>query len=100
MYRKRTIQSKLMAAARAVKERKRLEGPRPDYCTFIPPELRREVIVIDHDFGTVTHHMKLYRTARVDTYRVEVNGQHWRNAGWAKALEGVRKSFLRVRGNG
>jgi hypothetical protein len=86
-----------MAAARAAKEHKRLGGQCPDYCTFVLPELRREVIIIDHDFGTVTHHMKLYRASRIDTYRIEVDGKPWKNAGWAKAVEGVRKSFLRVR---
>lgn len=94
MYRHRTKQSRLMLAA---KERKRLSGDTPDYCNWQPPELRREVIVIDHDFGTVTHHMKLYKTGRIDTYRIEVDGKPWKNAGWSKVVEGVRKSFIRVR---
>ena len=86
-----------MAAARSAKERKRLEGEAPDYCVWIPPDLRREVIVVDHDFGTVMHHMKMYRTGRIDTYRVEINGKYWKDIGWSKAIEGIRKSFLRVR---
>lgn len=97
MFIKRARQSKRMEAARAARERKRLEGDAPDYCNHVLPELRREIIVIDHDFGTVTHHMELYKTGRVDTYRIEVDGKPWKQAGWSKAVEGIRKSFLRVK---
>jgi len=87
-----------MATARAAKESIRLNGPVPDYCTWIPPRLRRQIIVIDYDFGKpVVHKMKLYRTGRIDRYRIEVDGKHWKNAGWSKAVEGIRKSFLRVK---
>lgn len=54
MYRKRTKVSKKfterMATARAAKERKRLDGPPPEY----PPDLpmiRRRVIIEDYDHG-------------------------------------------------
>lgn len=87
-----------MATARAAKERKRLEGAAPDYCTWSPPRLRRQIIVIDYDFGKpVVHKMKLYRTGRIDRYRAEIDGQYWKNIGWSGALEGIRKSFLRVK---
>jgi hypothetical protein len=42
------------------------------------PKLRREVLVIDYDSGApVAHHWVLYRTNRVDCYRVEENGVEW-----------------------
>ena len=95
-YRKRTIQSAKMAAARAAKERKRLESAAPDYPPVLPT-LRRTVIIIDHDFGTVEHRLDLYRTNRIDCYRVVADGAEWKQrAGWSTILEAVRKSFLRV----
>ena len=61
------------------------------------PALRREIIVIDHDFGLVQHHVKLFRTGRVDCYRVEVDGLPWKDrVGWSRALEVLRKAFVRV----
>lgn len=61
------------------------------------PELRREVIVIDYDTGQpVTHTLHLYRTGRVDTYRIEADGKPWRNGGWSAALVGLRKAYPRV----
>jgi hypothetical protein len=95
-YRKRTRQSAKMAAARAAMERQRLQGPAPDYPLQMP-DLRRTVIIIDHDFGTVEHRLDLYRTNRIDCYRVVADGVEWKKrAGWSTVLEAVRKSFLRV----
>ena len=69
-----------------------LQGRAPDL-----PDLRREVIVIDYDTGRpVAHTLHLYRTRRVDTYRVEADGKPWKRGGWSKALEGLRKSYQRV----
>lgn len=95
-YRKRTRQSTKMATARAAKERKRLEGPAPDYPRDLP-DLRRTLLIRDHDFGEVEHRIDLYRTSRIDCYRVVADGIEWkRRAGWSTVLEAVRKSFLRV----
>lgn len=45
------------------------------------PMLRREVTITDHDSGQpVTHTLRLLKSARVDSYRVEVDGQPWRRA--------------------
>lgn len=85
-----------MAAARAAKARKREDGPAPNYPPA-PPALRRTVIIIDHDFGTVEHRIDLYRTNRIDCYRVVADGIEWKQrAGWSTVLEGIRKSFLRI----
>lgn len=56
-----------MAAARASKARNREEGPAPDYPTTVP-ELRRSIIIIDRDFGTVEHRIDMYRTNRIDFF--------------------------------
>ena len=85
-----------MAAARAAKERMRLEASPPDYPPLLPA-LRRSLVIIDHDFGTVEHRLDLYRTNRIDCYRVVADGVEWKQrAGWSTVLEAVRKSFLRV----
>ena len=61
------------------------------------PNLRREVTVIDYDTGEpIAHTMHLYKTARVDSYRIEADGKPWKCGGWSKALEGLRKAYPRV----
>jgi len=61
------------------------------------PHLRRIVLVIDFDFKTTAHLFKLFRTPRIDSYRVEVDGKLWRESvGWARILEALRKSMPRV----
>ena len=96
MYRRRLKYSKKMAALRAAKERRRLEGPAPEYPAELP-DLRRIVVVIDFDFGKVVEVMRLYKTSRVDCYRAVVNGRVWRErVGWTQVLNALRRSFLRV----
>jgi len=96
-YRKRTVQSKKMENARAAKERKRLEGDEPER-KWMPPNLRRKIIIIDYDMGKpVVHKIDLYRSNRIDQYIVKVDDELWKQAGWAKTLEGIRKSFFRIR---
>lgn len=96
-YRKRNkFSQKMLEAMQRGKERARMARPLEER----PPELphrRRIILVIDYDHGKVVERMDLYRTNRVDCYRAVVNGKVWKeNIGWAKALEGVRKSFVRV----
>jgi len=72
------------------------EGGTEDYPLDIP-KLRRKIIIIDYDFGETRHEIELYRTNRIDCYLAKVNGEVWkRHVGWAKVLEGVRKSFTRL----
>lgn len=62
------------------------------------PDLRRRIIVIDYDFGRVVHRIDLYRSNRMDCYRALADGQPWKaRIGWARVIEAMRKSFLRVR---
>lgn len=97
MYRKRNKCSRKLTAMRAAKERKRLASDPPEYPINLP-DLRREVVVIDHDFGIVVEHMQLYRSHRIDCYQIIVDGQPFgKPMGWARCLELIRKSFLRVR---
>lgn len=96
-YRKSHRYSRQLAAARAAKERLRLDGPAPAYPAELP-ELRREVVVVDYDTGVpVVSHWRLYRSARVDCYRVEEMGRAWAGRhGWARVLSAVRQRFPRV----
>lgn len=64
---------------------------------LVMPELRRQIIVVDYDFGMIEHRIDLYRTNRIDCYRVVADGVEWKQrAGWSTVLEAIRKSFLRV----
>lgn len=61
------------------------------------PDLRRRVIVIDYDFGERIHTLDLYRTNRVDCYRVVADGVPWKSRmGWSRILAGLRKSMPRM----
>ncbi len=101
MYRKRTRGSRKfndrMAKARAAKERKRLDGPAPEARPELPM-LRRRLIVEDFDCGEpLRHEVLMLRCGRIDCYSLEVDGQQLPGRfGWAKTLELVRKSFIRV----
>ena len=95
-YRITRRQRERLAAMRAAKERKRLMGEPVERAPELP-ELRRTIIVIDHDFGTVEHRIDLYRTNRVDCYRAVADGKEWKpRIGWSGVLEGLRKSLPRV----
>ena len=93
-YRHRDSMSRKLRAAR---ERRRMEGPEPAYPRELP-KLRRTLIIIDHDFGTVEHRIDLYRTRRIDCYRAVADGVAWkRSIGWSRVLAGLRVKFPRVR---
>ena len=95
-YRKRARCSAKLAAARTSAERARMESDAPDYVPKMP-DLRRTIVITDHDFGEVEHRIDLYRTNRIDCYRVIADGVEWKKrAGWSTVLEVVRKSFIRV----
>ncbi len=94
--RQREARARKLEAMRRGKDRARMARPAPGRPPELP-ELRREVIVIDYDTGQpITHTLHLYRTARVDTYRVEADGRPWKRCGWSAALEGLRKAYPRV----
>ena len=95
-YRVTKKQRQRLAAMRAAKERKRLEGESPDYPAELP-RLRRRIVIIDYDFERTVHRLDLYRSTRTDCYDVHVDGQPWKQRiGWSRILEGLRKSLPRV----
>ncbi|HDZ62550.1 MAG TPA: hypothetical protein ENH40_05335 [Nitrospirae bacterium] len=100
MYKKRTKGSKKYNAMRTAKERKRLEGPAPDYPAELP-DLRRRVTIEDFDFGYVKEVVELHKTGRIDSYRMIVDGTIIKNGnteriGWARVLGKIRLAFPRV----
>lgn len=95
-YRKTRRSKETLARMNAGKAAARLARPSPDYTPALP-ELRRRLIVIDYDFGERIHTLDLYRTNRIDCYRVVADGVEWkRRIGWSAILAGLRKSLPRV----
>ena len=100
-YRKRLYGSKKfnerLKNARRTRLQNRLELPDQHYPVEIP-KLRRRVVVEDYDFGEVVRHeILLYRSNRIDCYKVCVDGNLIANRlGWARGLEMIRKAFVRV----
>ncbi len=99
MYRltkKAEAQLTKLAGMRRGANARRMDSPAPSYPNMLP-DLRREIIIIDHDFGERIHRLMLYRTDRVDCYRVVADGVEWKDRiGWSKILAGLRKSMPRV----
>lgn len=97
MFRHRKRGSKKFEAMRTAREAKRLSSPAPEYPAPLP-DLRRTIVVTDHDFGKVEHRFDLYRSNRIDCYRVEVDGKKLPGRyGWSGVIELARKAFVRVR---
>jgi hypothetical protein len=97
MYRKRTKGSKKYNAMRAARLRQIEEGPAPNYPPDLP-DLRRRIILEDYDFGQVRYEINLYKTNRIDCYRMEIDGLIIaERIGWTRILERMRKGFYRVR---
>lgn len=95
-YRKTRRSKETLARMRAGKDAARVARPAPDYPPALP-ELRRRIVITDYDFGERIHTLDLYRTSRVDCYKVHVDGKPWKaRIGWSKILEGLRKSLPRV----
>lgn len=85
-----------LEAMRAGKERAALAREPRGHAPELPL-LRREVTITDHDSGQpITHTVRLLRSNRVDTYRVEVDGKPWKRAGWSAVLAMLRKAYPRV----
>ena len=73
--------------------------PAPDYPPVFPV-LRRRIVITDYDFGERRHVIELYRTGRIDCYRVVADGVEWRaRAGWSQVLAGIRRALPRVGAN-
>lgn len=99
-YRDRTWTGckKYRAIQRKAKELKRLQAEPPDYSVnFVPPKLRRIVIVIDFDFGKIVKFFKFYRSGRIDTYIIKDEEGKQIKAGWNNYLKILSKCFPSVR---
>lgn len=95
-YRKTRRSKETLAKMQAGKAAAPMNGPAPEYPRELP-ELRRRIIITDFDFGERVHTLDLYRTSRIDCYKVHVDGKPWKaRIGWSKILEGLRKSLPRV----
>lgn len=95
-YRKTRRSKETLARMQAGKAAARMERPAPEYPAMMP-DLRRRIVITDYDFGERVHTLDLYRTSRVDCYRVHVDGKPWKvRIGWSKILEGLRKSLPRL----
>ena len=76
------------------KSRERKRSEQKTQPIQILPNKRREIMIINHDFGTVEHHFECYKTNRIDCFKVTVNGKLWKEKiGWSKILEGIRLSI-------
>lgn len=89
--------AEICARMRAAKLQKRIDGDAPDYPPILP-ELRRTIIIIEHDSGKpVEHKIDLYKTGRIDQYRAVVDGIEWKKRiGFSGVLAGIRKAMPRV----
>lgn len=95
-YRKTQRSIETLARMKAGKDAARLASPAPDYPAALP-DLRRQIIIRDFDFSEKIHTLDLYRTNRVDCYRVVADGVEWKErVGWSKILAGLRKSMPRI----
>lgn len=95
-YRKTRRSREQIARMHEGKARARMARPAPERAAELP-ELRRRIVITDYDFGERVHTLDLYRTNRVDCYRVHVDGKPWKQRiGWSNILAGLRKSMPRV----
>jgi hypothetical protein len=96
-YRNRTKQSsKKMELMRKAKERKRLEDTEAPFF-FDPPLVRRRIIIEDYDFGVVRHEIVCYKSGRVDSYEICVDGKMQpKKMGWSAVCNLQRQAFVRV----
>lgn len=96
MYRRTRRSAETLAALRRGKTAARMARPAPDYPAPLP-ELRRRIVIEDYDFGHQIHVLELFRSNRVDCYRVVADGVEWkRRIGWSGILAGLRKAMPRV----
>lgn len=101
MYRRLTQRQeekrqRMLDAMRRGRDQARMRRPAPGRPPDLP-ELRRVVTVVDYDSGQpVQHTLQLYRTNRIDSYRIVADGKPWKRGGWTVALVGLRKAYPRV----
>jgi len=99
MYRvtkKAAAQRTKLANIRRSRDAARIAEPAPDYPAVLP-DLRRRITIETFDFGHEIHVIEMFRSDRIDCFRVEVDGKPWKaRIGWSQILAGLRKSMPRV----
>lgn len=79
------------------KERKRLAGDLGGRCgVYVPPVLRRVVIVIDYDVEPKIDVFRFERTNRIDSYFVSHNNHSATNMGWSIFCKKLSAHFPRL----
>lgn len=85
-----------LANIRRARDAARMAEPAPDYPGTLP-DLRRRMVIETFDFGHEIHVIEMFRSDRIDCFRVEVDGKPWKaRIGWSQILAGLRKSMPRV----
>ncbi len=100
MYKQRTWTGckKFRENQRKAKELNRLESADMYYePEYVPPKLRRIVIIIDFDFGKMVKFFKFYRSGRIDTYIIRDEEGNEIKAGWNNYLKILSKCFPSIR---
>lgn len=69
-------------------------APSPAY----PPELSADCIriTVDNLVAGVTHVILFHPGSRAGRYRIDVDGQPWKEVGWTEAMVRIRKSCKRT----
>ena len=95
-YRKTKRSAEQLARMRAARDAARMARPAQERVPDLPL-LRRRIEIIDYDFGERRHVIELYRTNRIDSYRVVADGQEWKAmCGWSGVLAGIRRALPRL----
>lgn len=95
-YRKTKRSAERLARMREARDTARMDRPAPDYPPPLPV-LRRRIEIRDYDHGETVHVIDLYRTNRIDCYRVVADGVEWHHrAGWSQILAGIRRAMPRL----
>lgn len=90
---------KAMRAAKAAKAAERAARVGPRQPLFEPPECRRTVVVMDHDFvETRVDVFELQKTNRIDTYVIVHNGTAIAKGrmGWARFCKRLSVHYPRL----
>ena len=95
-YRQTRRSAEQLARMRAARDAARMASPAPEYPPELP-SLRRRIEIVDYDFGERRHVIELYRTNRIDSYRVVADGVEWKaRCGWSAVLAGIRRALPRL----
>lgn len=95
MYRHANKDSKNLHKSNSNQNQQTRQGIDDSDSVLKTPYLRRIVVITNYDTGKQeTHKLELYKTDRIDCYKVLVDGRFWKNRiGWTNILVGSRKAL-------